>query len=1596
MSRANSKKNKNKSSNNNAGSVTSNDSSARELRRRSVTDSNSDDASNHDTRFAMIESNIEKLSAMMEKFLLKQEEVKEPTSSKSNSAVTPSIVQSSRLNSPVALPAAIEDKVQLPEPPKLIGKTITPEAFTEWKLKIKDIIEAFPRYRPILFHKPEDGWPEFIRLNSKFNSVDLEEHYLNAHRSLWAFITSCFSSTTVLQLTDEMQSDLAIHCLPRVLNFQVVNDSTFYKDCYSLMEKLTERFQMKSGWRVSNLMKQLISLQYRYGTDPSVFIQEYHSIQRQLKTLVPKYQIQDDEVQAYELLTKLPKELDSLRTQFLNPEQPPTVEAVEGALRSWWQSDKANKGNHRTPGGPPHSANSVTPATYGKKKFKNKKKGNPHSNNSKGDNNDSTPNDQSTDQSFVFPVIQTNSAPKEGVSLANSGLFMPQSRHILFDSGASIHITGRRDALEDEREIPPLKVSTIVGDRTIKISGKLKINSRVSLKHVKYLPNATYSLLSIGQVCNTDSQVLFTKDGAYILPPKTIPVNTYKKSSILSARREGNLYVYNLGNKPEPETKGDFEHNPNPVQIPKRPIEQKSIPESQSARQSLTESRKLRSNTSTNSNNASNTHSSVAASIVEDTASVENEDYSDDDSIPTEFVGTIIAIPTEVAKHVPVETKSIGLQTKLGIIVDSNAVNLHTRLGHLGVKHLNLTNQHYGLGISKESIEYYSNCNCNICISCKSKRTTIGNKTAAPSRVAQSIMDCWHVDLIGPFSMFDESRRLFLPSLDGKIYGLVIVDEYSRYVMTYPLQKKSEATQALIKLIKLRQTSTGIILKRIHSDGGGEFINKQLQTFLTDQGTELTTTTPNTPRLNGIVERMNQTLATMVRCMLHHANAPQELWSHAYLYATHIHNRVCQPSIQGKVPAELIFPSQSFSLDKIHVFGCDAHVLIEESKRGKLQQRTLPGVFIGFNEQYNSYKILMLNNLEVKASRDVKFNESSFVNLDSIRSKISTNAQQSSTIEDKEYEVEYIEDEQIRNEVQHYKVYWKGYRYPTWEPISNLTNCDNLFEEYQSRKQSTQHALTVVVSDIDSQSVANYIIPQSYNEALKHPDKDKWRIAIEEELNSLQHFNTFTPSILPNGRKPIDCRWVFAVKRDVNNKIIRWKARLVVKGFKQQEGIDFFETFSPTVKIKSIKYILGIAAHEDLEIKQLDFDTAFLNANLTEDIYVSIPQGYKNNSNYSALRLNKALYGLKQAPREWWLELDASLKSLGYTSSPLDECLYVKVVNQQRIYLAVYVDDTIAAYPKALESVWLTDKAKIANKYAIKDLGNCEWILHMAVVRDRNNKTITLSQQSYIQTMLEKFNMNNCKSASNPFWITDLSVPPQKIEPCLLNEEEHSEYRSIVGSMLYAAIITRIDITYIVSVLTRYLSKPYNYHLIAAKHVLRYLHGTMDKKLTFGPSNSNSNSYNLTIYTDSNWANEKFDRKSTGGYVTLLNGYPIAWQSKKQSTIALSSTEAEYYALGDAVREALFIRQWFEFYCGQLIPIHIKCDNQGALHIADHSTNHNRTKHIDIQHYFVREHVKNNSILLSYVNTQDQLADILTKATTLQVFNRLIHKLFPT
>jgi hypothetical protein len=285
--------------------------------------------------------------------------------------------------------------------------------------------------------------------------------------------------------------------------------------------------------------------------------------------------------------------------------------------------------------------------------------------------------------------------------------------------------------------------------------------------------------------------------------------------------------------------------------------------------------------------------------------------------------------------------------------------------------------------------------------------------------------------------------------------------------------------------------------------------------------------------------------------------------------------------------------------------------------------------------------------------------------------------------------------------------------------------------------------------------------PKTYRQAVKHPESNKWMQAMEEEYESLVKRNVWTLVKLPNGSKAIKSRWVFKVKLDNENKPDRYKARIVAKGFQQIHGIDYNETFAPVVKFKSIKMFLSLVSKFNLELKQLDFETAFLNADLAETVYMEQPDGFRNGESNMVWKLNKALYGLKQSPHEWNQDLHNYLISLNYIQLKCDTCVYIKrTTNNRLIILCIYVDDTIVAFSKADESIWLADKHSIANKYSIKDLGNCNSILNMEVKHDRSNGTITLSQEAYINRVLQQHNMVECKTATNPEIVADLFRPP--------------------------------------------------------------------------------------------------------------------------------------------------------------------------------------------------------------------------------------------
>jgi hypothetical protein len=1025
----------------------------------------------------------------------------------------------------------------------------------------------------------------------------------------------------------------------------------------------------------------------------------------------------------------------------------------------------------------------------------------------------------------------------------------------------------------------------------------------------------------------------------------------------------------------------------------------------------------------------------------------------------------------------------------------------HARLAHQSITMLRNANESCQLGISQSQLKQLELCVCSACIKGKARRTKIGN-LAKPHLKAVAPLDCLHMDVVGPITVYDGRGKNRLPSMGGNIYALTIVDEYSRAVLVVTVPLKSAVTEQVITIINRLQTTLTTKVKRVHTDGGGEFINTVFKEYLASNGTRFTYTTADTPAHNGIAERMNQTQFCMVRSMLAHADAPTQLWGEALLWAAMVYNNTPQTVIGGDLPSRRLYGHASMDLKRFRVFGCDAYVYIDDGKRGKIEPKFRKGIFIGISETQNAYRILNTEDQSVTISRDVKFAESSFTCCAALGAHLNTNDMTHNHLQP---ESEYVSGRELTRSINPEHVtnsvllqsktmlspnivarpttVGEDNRYMSTDSESDMIRdssdekgtSDSMLDDAHdvlieldsdqmannSDEQPIEPRVADSIADDDRDSaesdynfaddteplnltrmivlsntrsgrtvvpptrygminynadgelgvrgfvasinnVSTNTEPQSYKQAMSSINAKLWMQAMREEMSSLEKQKCWELVPLPQGTKAIKGRWVYKVKLDQENKPIRYKARVVAKGFQQTYGIDYTETFAPVAKLKSIKLVLAIVAHNNLELKQLDFDTAFLNAFLSEEVYMEQPEGFHSGESTMVCKLNKALYGLKQAPYEWNQEVNNFMLQLGYTAIVCDSCVYIKKTEADRIIiLCLYVDDTVVAYNKEDESVWTNDKQAISNYYSIKDLGNCEWILNMRVTRNRETKLLMLCQEAYVNRMLQQFNMSNCNPASNPECAVDLSAPLDGKEAVPLTVNDHSAYRSLVGALLYAANTTRVDIAHVVGILSRHVAAPSQHHLNAAKHCLRYLKGTAKHGMIFGVQNFSTTNTNIdlqstkmkdhviTAYTDSNWGGCLADRKSTTGTLVKYNGNTISWLSKKQTTVATSSTEAEYVALGTATKEVLWYKMWFKEVFGvDLVPT-IFGDNQSSIHLSKHDSSHQRTKHIDITHHFVRDHVRSSNVVIVWIPTGEQQADLLTKMLPTSKFKEL-------
>ncbi|CAL2260119.1 unnamed protein product [Prunus armeniaca] len=474
-----------------------------------------------------------------------------------------------------------------------------------------------------------------------------------------------------------------------------------------------------------------------------------------------------------------------------------------------------------------------------------------------------------------------------------------------------------------------------------------------------------------------------------------------------------------------------------------------------------------------------------------------------------------------------------------------------------------------------------------------------------------------------------------------------------------------------------------------------------------------------------------------------------------------------------------------------------------------------------------------------------------------------------------------------------------------------------------------------------------------------------------EELNQFVRNDVWYLVPRPVHTNVIGTKWIFKNKTDEQGNVVRNKARLVAQGYTQMEGIDFDETFALVARLESVRLLLAIACHLKFKLYQMDVKTAFLNGVLNEEVYVEQPKGFEDPHHPNdVFRLKKALYGLKQAPRAWYERLSSHLLGNGYVRGSVDKTLFVKRFKKDVLIAQVYVDDIVVGSTSDLH---VQDFIHVmTSEFEMSLVGELNYFLGLQIKQSHDG--IFVSQSKYAKNLVTKFGLEGAKSARTPMSTS------AKIHRDLHGKSvDQTLYRSMIGSLLYLTA-NKPDISFSVGVCARFQSDPKESHLFAVKRIIKYVSGTSE----FGLWYTYDTCVNLVGYSDADWAGCSDDRKSTSEGVFYVGNNLVAWHSKKQNSVSLSTAEAEYVAAGSCCTQLLWMRQMLEDYGLAQSCFLIYCDNMSAIDISKNPVQHSRTKHIDIQHHFIRDLVEDKILSLEFVPSEKQLADILTKALDFQ------------
>lgn len=914
----------------------------------------------------------------------------------------------------------------------------------------------------------------------------------------------------------------------------------------------------------------------------------------------------------------------------------------------------------------------------------------------------------------------------------------------------------------------------------------------------------------------------------------------------------------------------------------------------------------------------------------------------------------------------------------------------HCRMGHLNVFDMKrMISGRMIKGLEQVNVDTDSMF-CESCVFSKQKRTSFPkNKNARSSRILELI----HSDVCGPMPT---------TAYDGSRYFLTFTDDFSRASMVYFIKKKSEVLEKFKEYFAMAEAMHNMKIAKLKVDNGGEYTSNEFKQFCKEKGVQISYTVAYTPEMNSISERLNQTLQGKARSMLLASGLDHKFWNEAILTANYLKNRASTNAVgrqfTNKTPAEIWFGCKP-DLSHLRIFGSECFNHIPQNNRSKLDARSTKCLMIGYAASMGSYRLWDVERNKLIIGRHVTFNEISVLKRAKLVEIPVSEAEMDQGHGDKKQtdeENEFTDDEsfhecQERDDKIHdanmdgagnndasvhgTNMDRAGNHITTGHGTNQKCTGDNegqiprrgernrkapnRYGEWATNAEMAHFALCA------EQYVEND--PETMKEAKSRNDWPQWKSAIRVEYESLVKNETWTVCDLPSKRRAITNKWVFKLKRKADGQIDKYKARLVARGFTQKLGFDYGETYAPVAKLVTLKILLAVANQKDMHIHQMDVKSAFLNGELKEEIYMELPEGFKQAN--KVCKLNKALYGLKQASRAWNEKFNEFMMRIKFEKCVSDQCLYVKGQNGKMMYILLYVDDILIFCDDII--FIKTVKGLLSKEFEMMDMGKASSFLGMHIDQNIEKGTIVLSQSKYLEKVLERFNMHDCKPKSTPME-KGLHLERGNENKC----SEHP-YRELIGCLIYATVTTRPDLCAATGYFSRFQSCFDENHFNHAKRVLRYIRGTIDLKLVY---TKQKDAQMLVGFSDSDWGGDKNDARSTSGYVFKLFGNTVSWASRKQPTVSLSSTEAEYVALTEAICEC----KWIQKLLAELSipcsgPVVIFEDNQSCIRVADDQKSRKRMKHLDIKYHFICEAITNGEIRLEYKPTNEQLADIMTK-----------------